>query len=164
MGKYKYHYHPDDDDSDFRIGCCYKGKVSRIILTPSKHLRAVEVEFPDGGKTTVHKRSFEVSESAIEFYPVGTPINLKKVGYMADRRVTKWVIMQPLKYDLYGDDGIKYLMERKQTNDGATKNSPNPNQAKTLTLVQRLKAIIGLCHFRRRHAGRLSAESGDRKL
>ena len=121
MKKFKYMYHPNDDEEDFRLGTSYKGKVSRLILTQSNHPRAVEVEFPDGKVTTVHRRSFEVSGSAIDFYPKGVSITLKKVGYMADRRITKWVIIRPLKYDLYENEGIQQLQDDKLAKAGATK-------------------------------------------
>ena len=120
MGKYKYRYHPDDDDADYCMGNRYQGRVVRTILTCNKHPRAIEVAFADGRHTIVHRRSFEVSETAIAFYPVGASITLKKVGYMADRRTTKWVIMRPLKYDLYDPDGIRSLMESKRTKAGET--------------------------------------------
>jgi len=121
MGKYKYYYHPEDLDEDYRIGTMYKGKVLRTILTARKHPRALEVEFPDGKHTIVHSRSFEVSETAIDFYPRGSSITLKKVGYMEDRRTTKWVIICPLKYALYSPDGIREMMENKRLKAGETK-------------------------------------------
>ena len=100
MGKYTYYYHPDDDDNDFILGNRYSGKVKRIIVSQNNHPRAIEVEFPDGKTTIVHKKSFDVSETAIHFYPRGASIMIKKVGYMADRRVTKWVIICPLRYNI----------------------------------------------------------------
>ena len=124
MKKYKYMYHPDDDESDYRLGASYKGKVRRIILTRNNHPRAIEVEFPDGKVTTVHRRSFELSETAIDFYPKGVSITLRKVAYMSDRRVTKWVILRPLKYDLYGNDGIEYLQDDKMSKAGAKVRNP----------------------------------------
>jgi len=120
MGKNKYRYHPDDEDADYCMGNRYQGRVVRTILTCNKHPRAIEVAFADGKHTIVHRRSFEVSETAIDFYPVGASITLKKVGYMADRRTTKWVIMNPLKYDLYTPDGIRSLMECKRMKAGET--------------------------------------------
>lgn len=128
MPKFKYLYRPDDDDSDYVLGNIYRGKISRVVLTRSKHPRAIEVVFPDGKMTTVHRRSFEVSETAIDFYHIGMSILLKKVGYMADRRVTKWVIQRPLKYDLYDLKSVKDISEEKLTiGDTANKcNVPQP--------------------------------------
>ena len=132
MGKYKYYYHPDDEDADYCMGNRYQGRVVRTILTCNKHPRAIEVAFADGKHTIVHRRSFEVSETAIDFYPVGASITLKKVGYMADRRTTKWVIMNPLKYDLYTPDGIRIMMENKGMKAGATrKYQPTATEPKT---------------------------------
>lgn len=145
MGKMKYRYHPDDDESDYRIGTAYKGKVFRRIITKRKHLRAVEVEFPDGKITTVHKKSFDVSGTSIDFYPNGVHITLKKIGYMADRRVTKWVIMTPLKFDLYSPDGIKDLQEYKQFRAGVSKKCAPfapPVQKEKPSIVTRLKSAI----------------------
>ena len=145
MSKYRFYYHPDDDEADYKYGDYYKGKVSRVILSQNKHLRALEVTFPDGKVTTVHKRSFEVSEAAIEFYPKNTPIILKKVGYMADRRVTKWVIIRPLKYDLYRPEGIQTLLEVKRQKAGETSKyqllEPSPQQ-KSPSIFARIKASI----------------------
>ena len=145
MGKYRFYYHPDDEDSDFKFGDHYKGKVSRIILSQNKHLRAVEVTFPDGKTTTVHKKSFEVSDTAIDFYPPGAFITLKKVGYMADRRVTKWVVICPLKYDLHRPDGIKDMLEVKRQKAGeTTKYQPltSSHQQEKLSIVARLMRTI----------------------
>ena len=145
MGNYKYKYHPNDDENDYRIGVFYRGKVHRTILSENNHPRAVEVIFPDGKITTVHRKSFEVSETAIDFYRKGTPITLKKVGYMADRRVTKWVIIRPLKYDLYGKEGIVMLQENKRIKAGATNKyqfpTPSPKKER-LSISQRLKGAL----------------------
>ena len=141
----RYFYHPDDDESDYRIGTCYRGKVHRVIETINNHPRAIEVEFPDGKITTVHRRSFEVSETAIDFYPVGVPITLKKVGYMEDRRVTKWVIIRPLKYNLYDSEGIKDLQEHKRVKAGETSKyrrlNPSPVKEK-LSLAAKLMGAL----------------------
>ena len=132
MGKNKYRYHPDDEDADYCMGNRYQGRVVRTILTCNKHPRAIEVAFADGKHTIVHRRSFEVSETAIDFYPVGASITLKKVGYMADRRTTKWVIMNPLKYDLYTPDGIRIMMENKGMKAGESgKYQPTATEPKT---------------------------------
>ena len=144
MGKYKYYYHPDDNDSDYRLGTAYKGKIRRTILSHRNHARAVEVEFPDGKTTIVHRRRFEVLDSAIEFYPKGSLITIKKVGYMEDRRVTKWVIMAPLKYDLHTPDGITQLLENKRQKSGAT-NKYQPlmpsSQNSSLSFAARLNTL-----------------------
>ena len=98
--------------------------------------------FADGRHTIVHRRSFEVSETAIDFYPVGASITLKKVGYMADRRTTKWVIIRPLKYDLYDPDGIRSLMESKRMKGGETgkyKPTATPSSQPSHTLAEKLK-------------------------
>ena len=121
MKKLKYMYHPNDDESDYRIGVSYRGRVRRSILTRRNHPRAIEVEFPNGKVTTVHRKSFEVSDTSISFYPKGASITIKKVGYTEDRRITKWVIINPLKYDLYSKEGIINLLEEKQAKLGATK-------------------------------------------
>ena len=135
--KSRYYYHPDDNADDYRMGDTYKGKAVRKIVAKNKKPRAVEVAFPDGRQTTVHRRSFEVSETAIEFYPKGASIMLKKVGYMADRRVTKWVIMCPLKYDLYSPDGIHELMDTKRQG-----RVPATRQVEGLSLAERVKRFF----------------------
>lgn len=145
MKKIKYYYHPNDDESDYKLGDHYRGKVLRVIQTKSKHPRAIEVVFPDGKVTTVHKRSFEVSETAIEYYPPGVAITLKKVGYMADRRVTKWVIIRPLKYALYSPEGFSLMMENKRQKAGETTKyqtpKPQPQQSSP-SLLARIKGVL----------------------
>lgn len=147
MGKYKYYYHPDDDENDFRLGNRYRGKVKRIIVSQNNHPRAIEVDFPDGKTTIVHKKSFDVSETAIDFYPRGASILIKKVGYMADRRVTKWVIICPLKYDLYNPEGIKTLLETKRQKAGVTTKyqslMPSAQKEKP-SIFARLKGAINM--------------------
>ena len=147
MGKYKYYYHPDDDENDFILGDHYKGKVKRIIISQNNHPRAIEVEFPDGKTTIVHKKSFDVSETSIDFYPQGAFITVRKVGYMADRRVTKWVIICPLKYDLYNPEGIKELLETKRQKAGETSKyqslTPSAQKEKP-SIVARLMGAINM--------------------
>lgn len=143
--KFKYFYYPHDEESDYHIGNAYKGKVIRTIVTRQKHPRAVEVVFSDGKTTIVHKRSFEVSNTAIEFYPPGVSIKLKKVGYMADRRITKWVILSPLKYDFYHPDGIQMLQDNKRQKAGESgkyryKASPLPD--KNISLREKFKNAL----------------------
>ena len=145
MSKYKYKYHPNDDESDYNLGATYRGKVRRTILTQSKHPRAIEVEFSDGRVTTVHKKSFDMSGTAIDFYPKGVAITLKKVGYMANQRITKWVIMRPLKYDLYGSDGISQLIESKRVKSGVThkyESLPPSSQKDKISIISRIKGAI----------------------
>ena len=141
----KYCYRPDDNDCDYQIGNYYKGKVRRCILSQRKHPRAVEVTFPNGMVTTVHKKSFDISDTAIDFYHIGTPITLKKVGYIADHRTTKWVIIRGLKYDLYTPEGYKLMQEVKREREGVTnKYQPLPPapQKSAPSIFAKLKGSI----------------------
>ena len=53
------------------------------------------VEFEDGAVTRVHRVSFEVANFSIDDFQVSDSLMVTKLGYMADRHTTKWIVVNP---------------------------------------------------------------------
>lgn len=100
-------------DTDFEFGVVLDGKVCGVILTARNHIQCLIVEFPDGRRTRVHRRSFLVSKSLPEFYHIGDLIKLIKVGFMGDRHLNKWQIKDARRNNLSNPEAIKYFMDQR---------------------------------------------------
>jgi hypothetical protein len=81
-------------DSDFEQGATEQGKIVKFKSLHGKRRFAI-VEFDDGRATRVHRVSFEVHGYSIDDYQLGTCLVVKKVGFMPDRNITKWVVKNP---------------------------------------------------------------------
>ena len=81
-------------DSIHKLGAIKKGQIVQFKSLHGKRRFAI-VEFDDGRATRVHRVSFEVHGYSIDDYQLGTCLVVKKVGFMPDRNITKWVVKNP---------------------------------------------------------------------
>ena len=81
-------------DSDFEQGATEQGKIVKFKSLHGKRRFAI-VEFEDGAVTRVHRVSFEVANFSIDDFQVGDSLMVTKLGYMADRHTTKWIVVNP---------------------------------------------------------------------
>jgi hypothetical protein len=81
-------------DSIHKLGAIKKGQIVQFKCLHGRRRFAI-VEFDDGRATRVHRVSFEVHGYSIDDYQLGTCLVVKKVGFMPDRNITKWVVKNP---------------------------------------------------------------------
>ena len=83
------------DDHSFYIGEIFSGTF--VKFNKCGHYNKVYALFDldDGRSTRVHRVSFEVHGYSIDDYQLGTCLVVKKVGFMPDRNITKWVVKNP---------------------------------------------------------------------
>lgn len=133
--------------TDYTCGVIYEGKVCDFILTGSK-IKYLIVELDNGKRTRVLRRAFRVSQSLPEFYRIGDPIQLVKVGFIEESHFNKWHIYDSRRCDLSNPDAIRMYLNHDKSLLSLIER-PNQNNNKVVPMrkpfkkaLQNLKLVI----------------------
>ena len=150
-----------EQDSDFKLGETIRGQVRRFKYSRRKHRRFMVVKFPDGRTTSVHKRSFDISDTSIDLYEKGDSILLRKWGFLEDRHITKWRILCPRQYNFADPESYRLFREKKGWETLPLPDPSDKKPGKWQSMLQKLSDKLP--HLRPRHADGPSAEGRDGK-